>query len=287
MIPRPLLLAALVATACARPSLSPWARSNPSWVEPVAPFEVVDGVYYVGTRGLSSFLITSDEGHFLLDGGLPENAPQIEASIRALGMDPREVRVLLNSHAHVDHAGGLAALKAATGAAMVASEADRRALETGVPPGHEDDAPHHAPPVTVDRTVADGETLTLGAAMMTAHLTPGHTPGCTSWSTQVADTEVLFFCSASVAANRLVPQDGKPAHYPGIIEAYRETFARTRDWRPDVFLASHPFFFDLDARRARQLAGEADAFVDATAFPAFIARQEAGFHEALAEQEAR
>lgn len=279
------VLSALLA-ACASPVTappSPWAASNPDWVEPIAPFRIAGEVYYVGTRGLASYLIATEEGHFLIDGGLPENASLIAGNIRSLGYDVRDVRYLLNSHAHFDHSGGLAALKKATGAMMIASEGDRWALENGLTPGSETDPDFAAPPVKVDRTIGDGESLTLGGVTLTAHLTPGHTKGCTSWTMNAGGKEILFFCSATVAANRLAG----PPQYDGIVEDYRLTFAKTKDWRPDIFLANHPFFFSMEEKRARQIAGDAEAFVDREGFPAMMTTLEAAFEKALAEQTAK
>lgn len=277
-----LLLAAAMALGAIVPSFaaqpSKWAQSNPDWIEPIDPFRIADGVYYVGTRGLSSFLITSTEGHYLLDGGLPENAEQIAANIKTLGFDIRDVKFLLNSHAHFDHSGGLATLKEMSGAQMVASEGDRSALEGGFYLGSEDDRDLDAPPVKVDRIIGDEETLSLGGVVLKAHLTPGHTRGCTSWSMHVGGRSVLFFCSATVAANRLAD----PPQYSGIVRDYRATFVKTKDWRPDIFLANHPVFFDMEARRIRLLAGDQNAFVDADAFPKLMAALEAAFEKALA-----
>jgi metallo-beta-lactamase class B len=272
------------ATIAASPQ-SGWAASNGDWVAPIAPFRITDGVFYVGSEGLSSFLIETGAGLILLDGGLPENAPLILESTRALGHDPRNIRYLLNSHAHIDHSGGLAALKAATGALLVASAGDRAALETGLVPGSEDNPDYAAPPVKVDRVIADGEALTLGGVALTARVTPGHTQGCTTWTMRAGDKDIVLFCSATVAANRLVDPVRGP-QYPGIAMDYRRTFAMTADWRPDIFLANHPSFFRMAEKRARLEAGEQDAFVDREEFPAFMARTKADFERELARQEA-
>ncbi len=278
-------LSALLA-ACASPAtVQPlsWAASNPDWVEPIAPFRIYGEVYYVGTRGLASFLVATPGGHFLIDGGLPENAGLIAENIHSLGFDVKDVKYLLNSHAHFDHSGGLAALKKMSGATMVSSEGDRWALETGLVPGSEDDPKMAAPPVKVDRTIGDGEALRLGGISLTAHLTPGHTKGCTSWTMNAGGKKTLFFCSATVAANRLVG----PPQYDGIVEDYRATFAKTKDWRPDIFLANHPFFFDMEEKRARQIDGVEQAFVDPNGFQKMMIKLEAAFEEALAEQTAK
>jgi metallo-beta-lactamase class B len=264
------------------PAASPWALANPDWVEAVEPFRIHDNIYFVGTRGLSSFLITTPEGHFLLDGGMPENASVIAQNIATLGFDVLDVKFLLNSHAHFDHSGGLAALKAISGATMVASEGDRSALEGGFYLGSESDAELRAPPVKVDRIIADGEDLSLGGVTLTAHLTPGHTKGCTSWTMNSRGLEVLFFCSATVAANRLV----NPPQYEGIVEDYRSTFAKLKNWRPDIFLANHPSVSGIEERRVRQLAGDERAFIDRESFPVVVQMLEAAFERALAEQTA-
>jgi metallo-beta-lactamase class B len=277
------LLLAILSASCASEKtqrLSPWAASNPDWIENFEPFKVYGPVYYVGTRGLSSFLIATPKGHFLIDGGLPENARIIAGNIKALGFDVREVKYLLNSHAHFDHSGGLAALKKMSGATMVASDGDAWALATGLVPGSENDPSFSAPPVKVDRAIADGESLTLGGVTITARLTPGHTKGCTTWVMNADGLEILFFCSATVAANRLVD----PAQYGGIVEDYRATFAKAQRWTPDIFLANHPGFFNIGERRRRQQAGEQDAFVDRAAFSEHLASLQAAFEKALAEQ---
>lgn len=258
---------------------------NGRWNEPYEPFTVIGNIHYVGTAGVSSFLITTPEGHFLLDGILPQSVPQIAANIGTLGYDVRDVRYLLNSHAHFDHAGGLAGLQRLSGAVMVASAADKPVLEAG-DIGYGPSSGMRFPPVRVDRVVGDGESLTLGGVTLTAHLTPGHTEGCTSWSMDVvgaggASHRAFFHCSATVAGQSLVPES-----YPGMVEAFRSTFTRVREMRADVFLGNHENFFGLETRRARQRAGDANAFVDANALSAFNDDLEAAFEAEFARQQA-
>jgi metallo-beta-lactamase class B len=255
------------------------------WNAPVAPFTVIGNIHYVGVEGVSAFLITTPDGHFLLDGAFAQSAPQIIANVQRLGFDIDHVRYLLNSHAHYDHAAGLARLQRASGATMVASEADRAPLEAGrFPYGPSRDVAF--PPVRVDRVIQDGEALTLGGVTLTAHLTPGHTPGCTSWSMDEtgadgARRQAFFHCSATVAGQSLAP----PA-YPNIVADFRSTFARVRAVQADVLLTNHPVFMDLEARRARQAAGDANAFVDPAALQALNDRLEAAFDAELARQAA-
>lgn len=296
------LLAALALCACAAPvreetpqplaseaqliaaEQAPLRGDEAEWNAPFEPFTVIGNIHYVGTAGVGAYLITTPEGHFLLDGVLPQTAPRIIANIEALGFEIGNVRYLLNSHAHMDHAGGFARLQRASGAVMVASEGDRGALEAGRV-GYGPSADWAFPPVRVDRAIGDGETLTLGGVTLTAHLTPGHTRGCTSWSMDVrgadgATHRAFFHCSASVGGNPLVP----PA-YPGIVENYRATFARVREIEADVFLANHDAFFDLHGKRARQIAGDANAFVVPGELAAFNTRLERAFETELARQQ--
>lgn len=260
-----------------------WAVSQPSWAAPREPFNIISNIYYVGSEGLSSFLITSEQGHVLMDGGLPQNADMIAANIKTLGFDIQDVKILLNSHAHFDHSGGLARLKTLSGAKMIASAADTPWLESGNYPGSTDPL-YSAPPVKVDQTIMDQEVVSLGSINLKANLTPGHSPGCTSWSMTAseggADFDVLFFCSASVAGNKLV----NPPQHEGIVADYRKTFDITKDWTPDVFLAGHPFFFDMENKRAAQIGGEPLAFVDRESFPKVMENLEIKFEAALKAQ---
>ena len=252
-----------VIDAAERAPLDPFAVSG-RWNKPFVPFTVIGNIHYVGTEGVSAFLITTPEGHILIDGILAQSVPQIIGNIRALGFDIRDVKFLLNSHAHIDHAGGLAGLQRASGARMVASAADRPTLEAGAI-GFGPTKDMAFPPIRVDRVIGDGDTVTLGGATLTAHMTPGHTQGCTTWSMPVrgadgAQHTALFHCSTTVAGQSVHPES-----WPGMVAAYRATFAKLRAMKADVLLAPHDNFFDLEARRARQLAGDANAFVDAHA----------------------
>lgn len=256
-----------------------------AWNAPFEPFTIIGNIHYVGASGVSAFLITTPEGHILLDGGLAQTGPQIVANVERLGFDIDDVRYLLNSHAHFDHAGGLARLQQASGAEMIASAADRAPLEAGrFPYGPSRDVAF--PPVRVDRVIGDGDTVQLGGVTLTAHLTRGHTPGCTSWSMDVTGADgarhrAFFHCSATVAGQSLAP----PA-YPNIVTDFRSTFARVRGLQADVLLTNHPEFMDLRGRRARQIAGEVNAFVDATALGALNDRLEAAFNAELERQTA-
>jgi metallo-beta-lactamase class B len=276
------LLCAAVCLLAAGP-----AAAQRNWNTPTEPFRVIDDIYYVGTEGLSSFLIVTPEGHILIDGALEASAPLIEANIAKLGFKLGDVKILLNSHAHFDHSAGLAQLKRDTGATLAAMQADVSALEGGFYLGSEDEKRFAAPPVKVDRVLKDGDTVELGGRVLRANHTPGHSPGCTSWGTTARDGErsyeVLVFCSATVAANRITP----PLQYPGIVEDYRRTFAKAKTLQVDVPLAPHPEFFDLLAKRERTRANPAqNAFIDPGAFRPFIEKAEAAFEATLKERTA-
>jgi metallo-beta-lactamase class B len=256
-----LALAALAATPAATPHAPDWTRRT-------APFHVAGPIWYVGTRGLAAYLIRTPAGAILLDGTLAQNVPAIERSIAATGVPLRSVRILLNSHAHFDHAAGLARLKRDTGAAMMAMDADVGALDSGTPPSTVDYGVMRFPPVKVDRVLHDGDTVRLGGVVMTALRTPGHTPGCTSWTMPVTQggrtLRVIFPCSLTVAGNRLVGNRG----YPGIVGDFRGTFARLARVRADIVLPAHPDIADVLGRADRVRAGQRDAFVD----PALLGR---------------
>jgi metallo-beta-lactamase class B len=247
-----------------------------TWNQPFAPFHILGNIEYVGMRGVSAFLITTPSGSILLDGGLPESAPLIEKNIAELGFRLKDVKVLLNSHAHFDHAGGLAALKKATGAKLVASRGDAPALRAGNP---------QQPAVVVDRVIGDGDTVELGGSVLTAHVTPGHTPGCTTWTMTANDAgrplRVVFYCSTSVI-DRLVGN----THYPAIIADYERSFAVLHDLPCDVFLGPHPDFFQLAAKRERLSSGAPNPFIDPGELRRYIDKSEQQFRDTLARERA-
>jgi metallo-beta-lactamase class B len=233
-------------------------------------------------------MLTTPEGHILLDGALPQGAPLIEANIVKLGFKLSDIKILLNSHAHFDHSGGLAQLKRDTGAPLYAMEGDVSALEGGFYLGSEDVHAMDAPPVKVDRALKDGDTVKLGGFTLTAHLTPGHSRGCTSWGATVRDGgkayEALVFCSATVAANRITP----PEQYEGIVADYRTTFAKTKTMKVDIPLAPHPEFFQLleKAAKARAEPKGPNPFVDPASFAPFMANLGTAFEVTLKQRTA-
>lgn len=256
-----------------------WAQIRAEWNKPAEPLRIAGNVYFVGTEGLSAFLITGREGHVLIDGGLPESVPLIAANIRKLGFKLEDVRILLINHAHFDHSGGLAELKRLTGAKLLASAGDKPDLERGSTEGRNDLAPF--PGVKVDRVLADGEHIRLGTIDLVTHLTPGHTRGCTSWSLAMDVTgtplDVVFACSITVAGQRL---KGDP-HYPGAAADFRATFAKLRALDADIFLNFHPQAFDFAEKRAKVAAGNPMGFVDRDELRRRVAAAEAQFEKEL------
>ena len=255
-----------------------------SWNRPIAPFRLIGNVYYVGTAGLASYLIVTPQGDILLDGGLPESAPLIERGVAALGFRMKDIKILLNSHAHFDHAGGLAALKRDSGAKLMASRADTALLEKGRQVYFSRHADSSFPPVSVDRVIEDGAAVQLGGVTMTAHLTPGHTKGCTTWTMPVVERgkthQVLFFCSMS-APDYLLTHNPK---YPDIVADYESSFAKLSKLQCDVFLAPHGSFFDLEGKRRRMREGGPNPFVDPAEFQAFLAIAREEFETKLRQQ---
>jgi metallo-beta-lactamase class B len=258
------------------------ADDPPEWSTPVKPFRIAGNVYYVGTKGLAAYLVVSNQGAILLDGTAAENAPLIERNIESVGVPLHAVRRLISDYAHHDHVGALAQIKQDTGAEFFASAGDTWALEHGRVRGDTDYRPKPFAPIKVDRVVGDGESIQLGDATVTAHLTPGHTPGCTSWSTTVQDQgrqlNVLFLCSIAVAGNILV---GNHA-YPQIAADYRATFRKLKAMNADIVLPSHPEIAELIEREARREAGETGAFIDPRVLPSLVAHFSAAFETALA-----
>ena len=275
-----------VAMAAVAMAAGPASAQRDNWNKPTEPFHIAGNLYYVGTEGLASYLVVTAEGNILIDGALPDSVPLIEANIAKLGFKLKDVKIILNSHAHFDHSGGLAQLKADTGAKLYAMEGDVSALEGGFYLGSEDVKAMSAPPVKVDKTLQDGAVVKLGDAALTANLTPGHTRGCTSWGMKVSEGaktyDALIFCSATVAANRITP----PLQYEGIVADYRKTFAKAKTLHVDIPLAPHPeFFSELEKRdKAKADPKGPNPFVAPGEFAPFIANAEADFEKTLNER---
>lgn len=262
-------LLALSSTAAAQ--TDPLTRAYPGsacsscagWNEPQAPVRLHGNTYYVGTRGLASLLITSPEGHVLIDGALPNSAPLILANVRALGFDVRDIRLILNSHAHFDHSGGIAALQRASGARVAASEFSAGVLERGTSVAGD---PQHGelfdfPAATNVQRFGDGETLRVGPIALTAHLTPGHTPGGTTWTWRSCDdtgcVDVVYADSHSAISADGFRFSDSPA-YPAAVADFERGF-RTLEALPcDILVTPHPSGSSLWERLEKGPAGLID-----------------------------
>ena len=236
------------------------------WNAPRTPIRIFGNIWYVGTAGLSSILITSPRGHVLIDGALPESSPLIAANIRALGFRVEDVRLVLNSHAHFDHAGGIADLQRMGGARVAASPPSAREMRRGAT---EPDDPQHGsalayPAVANVDTVANGDTLRVGPLAVVAHFTGGHTPGGTTWSWRSCEGTR---CVDVVYADSFTPVSAadflftRSARYPRALDDFARSFAVLESLRCDLLLTPHPSASQLWERVARREAGDAAALL--------------------------
>lgn len=264
------------------------AQDDPAWRawnQPVKPFQMIGNIYYVGASDVTSFLITTPEGHILLDSGFAETVPLIQDNVKRLGFKLEDVKVLINSHAHSDHAGGLARLKELTGASLVISEGDAELISNG---GKGDFAWGDSlaySPAKPDRLIRDKDKVELGGVTMIARLTPGHTKGCTTWTMKVRDgreeLDVVFIGSTTAPGYKLVNN----AKYPDIAADYARTFELLKSLKCDVFLAPHGSFFALKEKTQRLEKGaKSNPFIDPDGYRRFIRRTEGEYREQFAKQ---
>jgi metallo-beta-lactamase class B len=260
---------------------------------PDKPFRIAGNLYYVGATGVTAFLITGPEGHILIDGGYPETAPLIIASIARLGFDIADVEVLLNSHAHFDHAGGLRELQEASGAELWISEGDAATVAAGGAGDRTFGPFRHLglgrfPAPRVDHRFADGATIRVGPLALTAHVTAGHTPGCTSWSFPVREAERELL-AVSICSLTMLPfmRLTEPESYPGIRSDFETGFRTLRSLPADIFLASHGSFFDMERKRLERPGAEdpSEPFVDRDGYFRYIDDAEKRFREALGDEQ--
>jgi metallo-beta-lactamase class B len=250
---------------------------------PFAPFHIIGNIYYIGSTGLACYLITTPAGNILLDTGYPDMASQIEGNIKTLGFKLEDIKILLNSHAHIDHGGGMAEFKAATGGKLVAMAEDAPYFESG---GHNDvlfGDRNLFPPVKVDRVIHDNDTVTLGGVTLTAHLTPGHTPGNTTWTMVTSDKgtsyNVVFFGIVTPFPNTNF--NANPL-YPNLKADWEKTMQVLPTLPCDVFLGSNAAFFNMEQKRDALIKGaDPNPFIDPAGCKAFVDRGEATFQKLL------
>jgi metallo-beta-lactamase class B len=265
--------------------------SAADWYAPQEPFQLYGDTYYVGTHGISAVLITSSAGHILVDVGGPAAADQVAAHIRQLGFKLEDIRYILNSHAHQDHAGAIAALQQLSGATVLAGAQGVPVLASGQPDPSDPQYPGLTPiaPVAKVRAVRDGETVHLGPLAVTAHATPGHTKGGMSWSWQATENgrtvNVLFADSLFAMAADGRRFSGNP-QYPQARDDIERSMATIGELPCDVLIAAHPEFSGLWERKARQAALGDAAFIDTSACGAYVAKARDVLAETLADEAA-
>jgi len=265
------------------------AQSPKDWTEAVAPFRIADNLYYVGSKGLASYLITTPKGHILINSDLEANVPLLQTSVAKLGFKFGDIKVLLISHAHWDHDAGSAAVKKLTGAKYMVMEGDVPVVESG---GKADfqysSKPEWLYPATkVDRVLHDGDEVSLGGTTLVAHLTPGHTKGCTTWTMKVRDAgkslDVVIVGSPNVNPGyKLVGNE----LYPTIADDYQRMFRVLAALPCDIFLGAHGAYFGMDEKLPKLKAGAANPFIDPEGYKKFVAQKDTEFRTELEKQTA-
>ena len=263
-----------------------------AWNVPLKPFRIFGNTYYVGTKELSAILMASDDGLILLDAALPQSAPLIDASIKALGFKTADLRFIVNSHTHYDHAGGIAAFQRATGATVAASERAAEALRAGEP--NPDDpqfaiAGNKLPRAPDVRVIRDGETLTVGDLRLTARFTPGHTPGGTTWRWQSCEgsrcLNVVYADSLNAVSVEGFRFSGS-ASTPSIVDSFQQSIRTVETLPCDILLSPHPDFFGMQDKLQRKNAGEANAFVDPNSCRAYASAARTRLEQRIMEETA-
>jgi metallo-beta-lactamase class B len=265
------------------------ARAANEYLVPFPAHHVIANIYYVGSKGQANYLITTPKGNILLNSGLEGNVPMIKDSIAKLGFKYSDTKVLLISHAHFDHDAGSAQVVKDTGAIYEVMDADVPTVESG---GKKDFQYNNVkeylyPAVKVARVLHDGDTVSLGGTVLTAHKTPGHTRGCTTWTLQVQDggktLDVAIVGSPNVNPGYVLVGN---KDYPGIVQDYEQTFKVLKALPVDVFLGAHGDYYGMDAKYPKLKAGAANPFIDPAGYKAYIANRETAYRKELARQQA-
>lgn len=275
------ILLGLVMAACAL------SAQTPDWTEPFPPFKIAGNLYYVGSKGLASYLVTTPQGNILINSSLVASVPLIRASVEKLGFRFGDTKILLISHAHWDHDAGSAEVKKLTGAQYMVMDADVPVVESGGKADfHYGNSPEDQYPATkVDRVLHDGDEVKLGGATLVAHKTPGHTKGCTTWTLRVADGgktyDVVIVGSPNVNAGFKLVNN---AQYPQIAQDYETMFRVLKSLPCDIFLGAHGDYFGMLAKYPGLASGGANPFVDPSGYKAYVAEREQAFRAELAKQ---
>jgi metallo-beta-lactamase class B len=265
------------------------AQGNADWTTPVAPFRIADGLYYVGSKDLASYLVVTPQGNILINSSLESSPGLIRESVEQLGFKYGDIKILLISHAHSDHDAGSARVIKETGAKYMVMDGDVPVVESG---GTADfaygDSPY--PKAKVDRVLHDGDEMRLGDVVLVAHKTAGHTRGCTTWTMKAKQNgktlDAVIVGSWNVNPGfRLVDKPGRPASYPGIADDYRKTFAVLKKLPCDIFLGAHGAYFDMAGKLARVSKDGEAVWVDPRGYQAAVTEREKAFEAELRKQQ--
>ena len=267
---------------------SAWAQNSPDWTEPFPPFRLAGNLYYVGSKGLASYLVTTPQGNILINSDLDASVPMIEASIEKLGFQFKDTKILLISHAHWDHDAGSAKIKQITGAIYMVMDADVSVVESG---GKTDFQYGNRPeflyqPTKVDRVLHDGDEVSLGGTVLVAHLTPGHTKGCTTWTMKVTEAGNTY--NVVIVGSPNVNPGYKLVHnqnYPQIAQDYERMWRVLKSLPCDIFLGAHGGYFGLEEKYAHLKDRGTNAFLDPGGYKKFVAQKEQDFRTELAKQQ--
>ena len=282
-----IVLLMLISTGVGAQSAPPSPAAGSDFLAPFPAHHVIGNLYFVGSKSFGIYLVTTPQGHILINTGLEGSVPMIQQSVEKLGFKFSDIKILLISHAHYDHDAGAARIKQLTGAKYMVMDADVPVVESG---GEKDFFYGHTPgmlyPATkVDRILHDGDTVSLGDSMLTAHLTPGHTKGCTTWTMKVHEGsksyDVVIVGGTNV--NEGYKLVNNPA-YPQIASDYEKTFRVLRSLHCDVFLGAHGSYYDLESKYAR-MSANTNPFIDPKGYHAFVDDREQAFRTELARQQ--
>ncbi|HWM48616.1 MAG TPA: subclass B3 metallo-beta-lactamase [Xanthobacteraceae bacterium] len=261
------------------------AKKALKWEEPTEPVRIVGPIYFVGTRGLGVFLFATAEGHILMNTGMPSSGPMIVDSIRKLGFKPEDIKIMINGHAHVDHAGAFAFMKKQFGPQLAVMRDDVAAMESGDRDDFKygNDLTYEG--VKVDRVLRDGDTVRLGDVLLTAYHTPGHTRGATTWIANLAvDGKAYLVAFPDGAGFNPGYRVAKNPSYPGITEDYRNTHHALEMIKPDIWLAQHNEYYDLEGKRKRAETEGVKAWIDPDGYRRFIAGKKRAFEDQVDEE---
>jgi len=260
---------------------------SPEWSEPFPPHRMIGNVYYVGSRGLASYLITTPAGHILINSNLKTSIPLIQESVEKLGFHFSDVKILLISHAHFDHDAGSAEILKLTGSKYMVMDADVGVVESGGKTDFQygDDATLLYPAAKVDRVLHDGDEVKLGDTTLTAHKTAGHTRGCTTWTLKVGESgktyDVVIVGSPNVNPGYKLVNNTR---YPEIADDYAHEFRVLKSLPCDIFLGAHGSYFGMEAKYARLKAGAANPYIDPQGYKDYVAEREQAFVSELQRQ---